>query len=135
MEKTENIVIAPETKTVSVELSPEQYAFLTEWQKTHEQELGIEVPLGALVRKAVDSAMKSGGKKDERPSREERPARPGKPMGRSFDKPGFKSDRPGFKSGPRKPFGDKPFGARPAGRGGPKFDMLGKKNKTRTFDK
>ncbi|MCL2331603.1 MAG: hypothetical protein FWC61_03610 [Proteobacteria bacterium] len=122
----------PKTKTVSVELSPEQYAFLTEWQKTHEQELGIEVPIGAMVRKAVDNAMKFARQKEERPPRGDRPARPDRPAGRG-------GGRPDFGSGPRKSFGDgprKPFGARPgAGRGGPKFDMLGAKNKTRTFNK
>jgi len=121
----------PATKTVPVELSPEQYAFLADWQKTHEQELGIEVPIGALVRKAVDGAMKSARQKDERPPKNDRPTRPDRPMGRGGDRPDFKS------GGLRKSFGPpKPFGARPsAGRGGPKFDMLGAKNKTRTFNK
>ncbi len=105
--------------TVTVELTAEQYAFLTTLQKTHEQELGIEVPISALVRKAVEGAMKSQARHEEK--REGRPERAPRPGGRSFDKPGFKS-------GPRKPFGA------PAGRG-PKFDMLGARNKTRTFDK
>ncbi|MDR1207336.1 MAG: hypothetical protein LBK26_02900 [Rickettsiales bacterium] len=122
MENTEKTIET--SSTVSVELSPDQHAFLTGWKKTHEQELGIEVPIGALVRKAVDLAMKSARSKDERPQRSDRPARPDRSMGRS-------SDRPDFKSGPRKP-----FGARPSmGRGGPKFNMLGPKNKTRTFNK
>jgi hypothetical protein len=103
------------TKTVSVELTAEQYAFLTDWQKTHEQELGIEVPIGAVVRKAVDAAMKFHNKKDDRPPRQARPA------GRSFD-------RPGFNSGPRKPFGSRAAG-------GPRFGTLGVKNKPRTFNK
>ena len=106
------------TTSVSAELSPEQYAFLTKWQKAHEQELGIEVPIGAMVRKAVDGAMKAQQSKDERPPR------PDRPTGRS-------SERGDFKSGPRKPFGTRP----PMGRGGPKFDILGTKNKTRAFNK
>jgi hypothetical protein len=132
MENTEQIKEAPTAKTVSVELSPEQYAFLAKWQKTHEQELGIEVPIGALVRKAVDVAMKSMNGKDERPPRGDRPERPDRPTGRSFDRPaGRFGDRPDFKSGARGP-----FGARPApGRGGPKFDMTGTRHKTRTFNK
>jgi hypothetical protein len=110
--------------TVSVELNAEQMAFLTGWQKTHEQELGIEIPLAAMVRKAVDGAMKSA----QKPAHDERPAGRGfgggeRPAGRSFDK------KPGF-GGPRKSFGD-----RPAGRGGPKFDMMAPRTKTRTFDK
>ena len=90
--------------TITVELSAEQIKFLTDWQKTHESELGIEVPIGAMVRKAVDGAMKAAAK-----PREDRPPR--KPFG---DKP---PARGGFK---------------PAGRG-PKFSMTGPKNKTREF--
>ena len=116
-----------ENTTVSVELSPQQMAFLTAWQKTHEQELGIEVPIGALVRKAVDGAMKSA-----RPAKEERPERGDRPAG---DHRPPRGDKPAFKSGPRKSFGAPRPGGRGAGpsRGGPKFDMLGAKNKTRTF--
>ncbi|MCL2339054.1 MAG: hypothetical protein FWC51_03840 [Proteobacteria bacterium] len=142
MENSENITDTPKTKTLSVELSAEQYAFLTEWQKTHEQELGIDVPIGAMVRKAVDIAMKSHNKKEERPPYAK--AMGGKPPfardsggkpGFKSDRPGFRSDRPDFKSDrPRfKSGGGKPFGARTGG--GAKFDMLGKNNKTRKFDK
>lgn len=118
MENQENKKEQP-TATVSAELNPQQFAFLTDLQKKHEQELGIEVPIGAILRKVVDNAMSSANRpKDDRPQRGD------KPMGRSFD-------RPGFKSGPRKPFGARD-GAR---RGGPKFSMLGAKNKTKSFDK
>ncbi len=127
MENTETATVeTPKTKSVSVDLTNEQYAFLTEWQKTHEQELGIEVPISAMVRKTVEIAMKSQQKKEERPAR----SFGDKPAGRSFgDKPrGSFGDKPGFKSGPRKTFG--------GGMGrGPKFDMTGKGHKTRTFDK
>ena len=111
------------TNSVTVELSAEQYAFLTSWQKQHESELGMEIPISAMVRKAVDGAMKAYAKREECPARDDRPPR------KSFgDKPPFK------KSFGNAPSRGKPFGARPAGRG-PKFDMLGAKNKTRKLDK
>lgn len=108
MENTEK---TPVTTSVSVDLNAEQHAFLVNWQKTHENELGIEVPLGAMVRKAVDIAMKSQNKREERPERSERSSRDARP--------------------PRPSFGGAP---RPAGRG-PKFSMMGPKNKSRSFDK
>jgi hypothetical protein len=122
MENTEETVVVSTpatTTTVSVELSAEQYAFLTKWQKTHEQELGIEVPLGAMVRKAVDSAMKSEKSKDERPARSfgDRPSGDRPSGGRSFgDRKPF-GDRPsgGRSFGDRKPFGDRPSGGRSFG--------------------
>lgn len=127
MENTET----PTTQTVSVDLSAEQYAFLTKWQKTHEQELGIEVPVGAMVRKAVDIAMKSAQRKEEDKPRDARPPRAGgfgdKPRGDRPPRSGGFGDKPGFKSGPRKSFGD-----RPAGRG-PKFDMTSPRSKSRSF--
>lgn len=113
-------------KIVSVELTEEQYAFLTSWQKTHENELGIEIPVGALVRKAVDAAMKSQNK----PESSER--------------------RDGDRGGERKSFGDRPprsdsrggrpsFGSRPSFGGssrGPKFGGFNdRKNVVRKFDK
>ena len=106
------------TKEISVELTTAQYDFLVKWQKEHEQELGIEVPVSAMVRKTVEIAMKAAEKKDERPPRPDRDSRPP----RSFDKPGFKPGGP-----PRKSFGA------PRGPGGPKFSMMGKNNKTKTF--
>jgi hypothetical protein len=110
MENTEK---TPETPTtVSAELSTEQYAFLTNWQKAHEQELGIEVPIGAMVRKAVDIAMKSQNKKEERPPRESRESRDSRP-----------APRPSFGAPRGKTFG------------GPKFSMMGPRSKSRTCDK
>jgi hypothetical protein len=134
-------------KTVSVELTAEQYAFLTGWQKTHEDELGIEVPIQALVRKAVDGAMKAA----QRPPRADKPGFGARNAGPRRDGPSDRSPRTfGGKFGDkpeRRSFGDKPsFGAsrggprpggRPAGRPpmgrGPKFDMLSK-GKSRRFD-
>jgi len=130
MENTENKK-EQSTTTVSAELNPQQFAFLTDLQKKHEQELGIEVPIGAMLRKVVDNAMTVANRpKDDRPPRKDKPfgdkpPRGDKPVGRSFD-------RPGFKPGPRKPFGARDGGG---GGGGPKFSMLGAKNKTKSFDK
>lgn len=107
---------AEATTTVSVDLTKEQYAFLTGWQKTHEKELGIEVPIGALVRKTVEAAMNAA-------KREVRPERGGdKP---SFGDRGAPRGRPSFGGDARAPRG------RPAGRG-PKFDMLSR-GKERKF--
>lgn len=138
MENTENkeatptVAETPATKTVSVDLTAEQYAFLTGWQKTHEKELGIEVPIGALVRKTVEAAMNAA----QRPAREDRPPRPaGDRPARSFgDKPerrSFGDRKPSFGGDRGAPRG-RPAG-RPAGRG-PKFDMLSGA-KPRRFDK
>ena len=126
-------------KTVTVELTDEQYAFLTNWQKTHEAELGIEVPLTAMVRKAIDGTMKAQQARAERdaaprPPRRDGPSKFGdRKPGFGDRKPGgFGSDRGGRSSGGR--FGDKPK-SRPLGGRGPKFDMLGGKNKrTKTFE-
>jgi len=125
-EKTAETQTATST-AVSVDLSSEQYAFLANWKKTHEQELGIDVPIGAMVRKAVDMAMKSQRSREEKPAG----ARPPRDGGFADRKPGFGRDRdskPGFRSGGGRPS----FGG---GRGGPKFDMTGPKNRTRTFNK
>ena len=90
------------TSTITVDLNKEQIAFLTKWQKTHEQELGIDVPLGALVRKAVDATMKAENKKSEKPDFEKRGDRSNKSFGDR--KPSFGDKKPGFdrrSSGPR----------------------------------
>ncbi len=73
-------------KTVMVELTEEQYSFLEGLQKTHETELGIEVPISALVRKAVDGAMRKAAKperaeRSDRGERSDRPQRDRKPGG------------------------------------------------------
>lgn len=133
MENTENkeatptVAETPATKTVSVDLTAEQYAFLTGWQKTHEKELGIEVPIGALVRKTVEAAMNAA----QRPAREDRPPRPAgdRPERRGPSK--FGDRKPSFGGDRGAPRG-RPVG-RPAGRG-PKFDMLSGA-KPRRFDK
>ncbi|MBN1281406.1 MAG: hypothetical protein JW985_00330 [Alphaproteobacteria bacterium] len=127
-------------KIVSVELTEEQYAFLTSWQKTHENELGIEIPVGALVRKAVDAAMKSQNK----PERSER--RDGDRGGerKSFGDRPPRSDSRGGRDGGRPSFGSREggrpsFGSRPSFGGssrGPKFGGFNdKKNVVRKFDK
>lgn len=108
----EEVVATPSTKTVSVELTDEHYAFLTNWQKTHEKELGIEVPLSAMVRKAIEGTMKAQAAREDRPAR-----------------PSFGGDRPprrdGPSGGPRKSFGGDRGGFKPRMPGrGPKFDML-----------
>lgn len=46
------------TYTVSTRLNEEQYKFLENWKKDLENELGIDIPLGALLRRAVDFAAK-----------------------------------------------------------------------------
>ena len=105
------------TTTVSTELSAEQFAFLDEWRKTHERELGIEVPIGSMLRKIVDNAMKNHQRKEEKTARgdagAERHERPGKPFGERPARPfGDKPRGGGFGGGERKPFGGarKPFG-------------------------
>ncbi len=124
MENTEQTTEVSTTKTISVELTSEQYAFLTKWQKTHEQELGIEIPVGAMVRKAVDAAMKAQNTKEDRP-----PRRDDRPAGRSF---GGKPSFGGRDSAPRRSFGDRSGGDRPSR--GPKFNSFSGKPRTRTFD-
>ncbi len=102
-EKVENI--ETNIHTVSVDLSKEQYNFLVKWQKEHESELGIDVPLGSMVRKSVDIVMKSQNKKEDSDR---------KPGGFGDRKPGGFGDRKPGRFGDRKPggFGDKRPGAR-----------------------
>ena len=122
-------------KIISVELTEEQYKFLTDWQKTHEAELGIEVPLTSMIRKAIDGTMKA---QTARAERSDRPSgdRGGRPGG---GKPGFGGDRGGRPSfgggarggrpGGRPGFGGGDRGGRPSMGRGPKFDMLPGKGK------
>ena len=118
-------------KQVSIELTDEQYAFLTSWQKTHEQELGIEVPLTAMVRKAIDGAMKAQAARSDR---SERPPRPERGAPRRDDRPSRPSGRFGDKPGGRSGFGSRPAGRPSMGRG-PKFDMLPSRGKSeKKFD-
>lgn len=42
---------------VSVRLTDEQYAFFADWQAKLEEETGISVPLGAILRRALDGFM------------------------------------------------------------------------------
>ncbi|MBN1324884.1 MAG: hypothetical protein JW974_01570 [Alphaproteobacteria bacterium] len=152
--KAEKVVKKSAGKTVSVELTEEQYAFLTGWQKTHENELGIEVPIGALVRKAVDVAMKVQNKPEfsPRPTSDRDGDRPRPNFGGSRDSRGGDRPRPSFGGSrdsrggdrPRPSFGgsrdsrggDRPsFGSRPSfrsseGRGGPKFGGFNDKRNT-----
>lgn len=119
------------TKTVTVELTDEQYTFLTQWQKTHEQELGIEVPLTAMVRKAIDGTMKAQKGREERDSRP--PRRDGPSFGRRDDS--RSGPRPGGRFGDKPSFGGRSGGGRPSMGRGPKFDMLDSKRKvTRKFE-
>jgi len=104
--------IESKTITVSAELTTEQYNFLVAQQKKHEQELGIEVPIGSMLRKVVDNAMTA-----EKRAKDDRPPRGDKPAGRPFDKPKFGG------GAPRKSFGAPRTG------GGPKFSMIGTKRK------
>lgn len=113
--------------SVSVDLNKEQYNFLVKWQKEHESELGIDVPLGSMVRKSVDIAMKSQNKKEDS---DRKPGGFGdrKPGGFGDRKPGGFGDRKPGGFGDRKPggFGDrKPsgFGDR---RSGPRTSLLPK---------
>lgn len=45
------------TNVISVRVTDEQYRMLTEWQKAMEEETGIDIPLGALVRRLLDGAL------------------------------------------------------------------------------
>lgn len=104
IEKVENI--ATNLHTVSVDLSKEQYDFLVKWQKEHESELGIDVPLGSMIRKSVDIAMKSQNNKEDSDR---------KPGGFGDRKPGGFGDRkPGGFGGDRRSggFGDRKSGPR-----------------------
>lgn len=108
IEKVENV--ATNIHTVSVDLNKEQYDFLVKWQKKHESELGIDVPLGSMVRKSVDIAMKSQKEDSDK-----------KPSGFGGDrKPGGFGDRKSGGFGDRKPGG---FGDR---RSGPRTSLLPK---------
>ena len=42
---------------VTVRLTDEQLKFFTEWKKKLEGELGIDVPLGAVIRRALDGTI------------------------------------------------------------------------------
>ena len=42
------------TKVVTVRLTEEQYAFFSDWQTKLETETGIEVPMGAVLRRALE---------------------------------------------------------------------------------
>jgi len=42
---------------VTVRLTDEQLKFFTEWKEKLEGELGIDVPLGAVLRRALDGAI------------------------------------------------------------------------------
>jgi hypothetical protein len=106
IEKVENITT--NIHTVSVDLSKEQYDFLVKWQKTHESELGIDVPLGSMVRKSVDVAMKSQKEDSDRKPGGFGDRRPGgfgdrKPGGFGDRKPGGFGDRRPSSFGDRKP--------------------------------
>ena len=46
--------MSTKTKVVTVRLTEEQYAFFSEWQKKLESETGIEVPMGAILRRALE---------------------------------------------------------------------------------
>ena len=127
--KTESTDVVNDNKIISVELTKQQYAFLENWQKKHETELGIEVPVGALVRKIVENAMNT----ENKPERSGRPERRDGDRKSFGDKPrsgGFGGDRRGGDRGGFKSSGGRGFGDQ---HGGSKFSMLGKNNKSRTF--
>lgn len=42
---------------VTVRLTDEQLNFFTDWKEKLEGELGIDVPLGAVIRRALDGAI------------------------------------------------------------------------------
>lgn len=42
---------------VTVRLTDEQLKFFTDWKEKLEGELGIDVPLGAVIRRALDGAI------------------------------------------------------------------------------
>lgn len=132
VENTEKVEsIAANLHTVSVDLNKEQYNFLVKWQKEHEAELGIDVPLGSMVRKSVDIAMKSQNKKEDSDRQpggfgDRRPGGFGdrKPGGFGDRKPGGFGDRRPSSFGDRKPGG---FGGdRSESRSGPRTSLLPK---------
>ncbi|MEQ4452000.1 MULTISPECIES: hypothetical protein [Kosakonia] len=45
------------SNVVTVRLTDEQMKFFTEWKEKLEGELGIDVPLGAVLRRALDGAI------------------------------------------------------------------------------
>lgn len=44
-------------KVITVRLNDEQYAFLEEWKKRIEEKMEMEVPMGALLRRALDKTI------------------------------------------------------------------------------
>lgn len=112
IEKVENV--ATNIHTVSVDLNKEQYDFLVKWQKKHESELGIDVPLGSMVRKSVDIAMKSQNNKEDSDRKPGGFGGDRKPGGFGDRKSGGFGDRKSGGFGDRKPggFGDRRSGAR-----------------------
>ncbi|EHJ48856.1 Methyltransferase type 11 [Solidesulfovibrio carbinoliphilus subsp. oakridgensis] len=45
------------TKVVTVRLTDEQYTFFNDWQKKLQAQTGIEVPMGAVIRRALEGFM------------------------------------------------------------------------------
>ncbi|MGK9174346.1 hypothetical protein KXR87_14100 [Yokenella regensburgei] len=45
------------SNVVTVRLTDEQLKVFTDWKEQLEEELGIDVPLGAVIRRALDGAI------------------------------------------------------------------------------
>lgn len=49
--------MAKKSNVVTVRLTDDQLKFFTDWQQSLESELGIDVPLGAVLRRALDGVI------------------------------------------------------------------------------
>lgn len=45
-------------KIVTVRLTDDQYAFIEKWQKKVSEEIGVDVPTGAVVRRIIEGFIK-----------------------------------------------------------------------------
>lgn len=63
--------MANKNNIVTVRLSDEQLAFLKEWQQRIEQQMEIEVPLGAVIRRVIDGFIRHSQSRPVRPTEEQ----------------------------------------------------------------
>ena len=63
--------MANKKNIVTVRLSDEQLAFLKEWQQRIEQQMEIEVPLGAVIRRVIDGFIRHSQSRPVHPAGEQ----------------------------------------------------------------
>lgn len=53
------------THVVTVRLTREQHQFFSDWQDTLRKETGLDVPMGAIVRRALDGFIHHASQREE----------------------------------------------------------------------